>query len=169
LDSLASATLGQKKVGNGLDALKYFKAGQMDKLKEYCLEDVRLTRDLYEYGKRHGKLLYYEQRGPQIASVAVSWGHRNLETLRRAFQERLTVEIVYTHRAQSDTNNASKIVQLVDIYDLADTCFVGYSHLHGKIETFEAGRVSAVKLTERSFEVPAMFNATDYWNNRRLF
>jgi hypothetical protein len=65
---LVSATLGRKKLGSGLDALKYFKAGQMDKLKEYCLEDVRLTRDLYEYGKQHGKLLYYQQRGLQIAS-----------------------------------------------------------------------------------------------------
>ena len=174
LDSLASATLGQKKLGSGLDALKYFKAGQIDKLKEYCLEDVRLTRDLYEYGKRHGKLLYYEQRGLQIASLAASWGDRNREILRRALQGRLTVEIVYSappsrQAGSSDKDSGSKIVQLVDVYDLADNYFVGHSHLHGKIETFEAGRVSAVKLTEKPFEVPATFNATAYWNSRTLF
>lgn len=167
LESLTSATLGQKKLGSGLDALKYFKAGQMDKLKEYCLEDVRLTRDLYEYGKRYGKLLYYEQRGLQIASLPVSWGDRIPEILRRALQERFTVEIVYT--SASDKDSGSKTVQLVDVYDLADNYFVGYSHLHGKIETFEASRVSAIKMTEKPFEVPATFNATAYWNSRTLF
>jgi len=165
LQSLATATLNQKKLGSGLDALKYFKAGQMDKLKEYCLEDVRLTRDLYEYGKRHGKLLYYEQRGLQISSLPVSWGDRSQEILKRALQERLTVEIVYA----SQNNSDSKVVQRVDVYDLADNYFVGYSHLHRKIETFEVHRVSAVKLSETSFDVPATFNATVYWNSRTLF
>jgi WYL domain/RNase_H superfamily len=165
LESLATATLNKKKLGSGLDALKYFKAGQMDKLKEYCLEDVRLTRDLYEHGKRYGKLLYYEQRGLQISSLPVSWGDRSQETLRRALQERLTVEIVYA----SEKDNDSKIVQLADVYDLVDNYFVGYSHLHGKIETFEVSRVSATKLTQNPFEVPATFDAKAYWNSRTLF
>jgi hypothetical protein len=167
LDSLASATLGQKKLGSGLDALKYFKAGQMDKLKEYCLEDVRLTRDLYEYGKRHGKLLYYEQRGLQIANLPVSWGDRIPEILKRALQERFTVEIVYS--SPSEKNSGSRTVQLVDVYDLAYNYFVGYSQLHSKTMTFEIGRVSAAKLTEKPFEVPATFNAMAYWNSRTLF
>ncbi len=174
LESLVSATLGQKKLGSGLDALKYFKTGQMDKLKEYCLEDVRLTRDLYEYGKRHGKLFYYEQRGLQIASLPVSWGDRIPEILKRALQERFTVEIVYIsppgrQAGPSDKDSGSKIVQLVDVYDLADNYFVGYSHLHGKIETFEISRVSAVKMTEKPYEVPATFDAMAYWNSRTLF
>ena len=169
LDGLVSATLGRKKLGSGLDALKYFKAGQMDKLKEYCLEDVRLTRDLYEYGKQHGKLLYYQQRGLQIASFAIGWGDRSRDTLRRALQERLTVEVVYTPPASSDKDDLSKIVQLMDVYDLADNYFVGFSHLQGKIEIFETGRISAIKITEKSFEVPVTFNALAYWNSRTLF
>jgi hypothetical protein len=169
LDGLVSATLGRKKLGSGLDALKYFKAGQMDKLKEYCLEDVRLTRDLYEYGKRHGKLLYYQQRGQQIASFAVGWGDHSRETLRRALQERLTVEIVYTSSMSSDKDNLSKIVHLMDIYDVVDNYFVGYSHLHGRIDIFETGRISSILMTEKPFEVPATFNAMAYWNSRTLF
>jgi DEAD/DEAH box helicase domain-containing protein len=169
LDSLVSATLGRKKLGSGLDALKYFKAGRMDKLKEYCLEDVRLTRDLYEYGKRHGRLLYYARRGLEIAHFPVSWGDRTGDILQRAFQERLTVEIVYTAQVSSDKNNLSKTIQLVDVYDLAENYFVGHAHLSGRIETFDAGRVSAVKITEKTFEVPAAFNAIAYWNSRTLF
>ena len=72
LDGLVSATLGRKKLGSGLDALKYFKAGQMEKLKEYCLEDVRLTRDLYEYGKRNQCVLVSRFSSSPMR-VAVEW------------------------------------------------------------------------------------------------
>jgi len=40
-----------------------FREGKMDELCDYCLQDVRLTRDLYEYGKKHGKLLYENKLG----------------------------------------------------------------------------------------------------------
>jgi len=56
LDSIAEATLGTNKIGSGLDAIRYFRAGQLDKLKEYCAEDVKITRDIYEYAKNNGLL-----------------------------------------------------------------------------------------------------------------
>ncbi|MDP2933750.1 MAG: ribonuclease H-like domain-containing protein [bacterium] len=58
LDSIASSTLGANKIASGLDAIRFWKSGQLDKLKEYCLSDVRLTRDLYEYVLQNGKLYY---------------------------------------------------------------------------------------------------------------
>jgi DEAD/DEAH box helicase domain-containing protein len=58
LDNLAQMTLGTAKSGDGLDALKYYKQGRMDDLKKYCLDDVRITRDLYDYVVQYGKLLY---------------------------------------------------------------------------------------------------------------
>ena len=67
LDSLAQATLGQGKLGSGLDALEYYRVGDWDRLERYCLEDVKLTRDLYEYAKANGQLLY--QKGPRRAPV----------------------------------------------------------------------------------------------------
>jgi DEAD/DEAH box helicase domain-containing protein len=72
LNALAVETLGAAKLGNGLDALGYWKRGEIEKLKAYCLEDVRLTRDLYEYGKTHGRL-YYRKDGER-REVAVRWG-----------------------------------------------------------------------------------------------
>ncbi|NQS99910.1 MAG: ribonuclease H-like domain-containing protein, partial [Candidatus Omnitrophica bacterium] len=54
LNSLAQATLDIGKSGSGLDALKYFRQGEMDKLAQYCQQDVFVTRQLYEYGNRHG-------------------------------------------------------------------------------------------------------------------
>lgn len=58
LDNLAQMTLGTAKSGDGLEALKMFRQGRMEELKKYCLNDVRITRDLYEYVRKYGKLLY---------------------------------------------------------------------------------------------------------------
>jgi DEAD/DEAH box helicase domain-containing protein len=73
LETLAQATLGRGKVGTGLDALRYFQQGEFEKLKAYCLEDVRVTRDLYEHGKRHKKLLYYDRPGEKVLTLPVQW------------------------------------------------------------------------------------------------
>ena len=71
LDTLVKATLGEGKTGHGLDAIRYFREGDMEKLKSYCLADVRLTRDLYEYGKRHGQMKY--QKNSNYYSIPVNW------------------------------------------------------------------------------------------------
>jgi DEAD/DEAH box helicase domain-containing protein len=73
LETLARATLGRGKIGTGLDALRYFKQGEVEKLKAYCLEDVKVTRDLYEYGKTHKKLLYFDRAETQTLSLSVQW------------------------------------------------------------------------------------------------
>lgn len=58
LDIMAQESLGTGKSGDGLDAIKYYETGQLDKLKEYCLQDVAVTRDLYDYGIRKGSIKY---------------------------------------------------------------------------------------------------------------
>src|SRR3989344_7124947 len=63
LDGIAEATLGKKKNGNGLEAGKWWAEGNIDKVREYCIDDVRLTRDLYEYAKKHGLLKYRDFDG----------------------------------------------------------------------------------------------------------
>ena len=73
LDSIAKATLNAQKSGHGLDAIRYFREGNMDALKKYCLDDVRLTRDIFEYGKTHGKVFYTSKYQPETLSVPVDW------------------------------------------------------------------------------------------------
>jgi len=58
LDDLVINTLGKRKSANGLLAVQYFRQGRMDELKKYCLDDVRLTRDLYEHCLEHGELKF---------------------------------------------------------------------------------------------------------------
>lgn len=73
LDSVASATLGTKKSGSGLDAIRYFREGEIEKLKKYCLDDVRITRELYEYGAKNKELFYTSKYGNAKKSCAIQW------------------------------------------------------------------------------------------------
>jgi DEAD/DEAH box helicase domain-containing protein len=58
LDNLAEATLGKKKSGDGLIAQTWWEQGLVDKVRQYCLDDVKITNELYEYARKHGKLKY---------------------------------------------------------------------------------------------------------------
>jgi DEAD/DEAH box helicase domain-containing protein len=58
LDTLAEATLGKKKIGHGLEAIEWWKKGEIDKIIKYCLEDVKITKELYEYALKNSTLKY---------------------------------------------------------------------------------------------------------------
>lgn len=58
LDSVAEATLGKNKSGHGLDAIQWWQNGEIDKLIQYCKEDVKLTKDLYDYALTNNNLKY---------------------------------------------------------------------------------------------------------------
>lgn len=49
LDVVCSGTLGVGKSGYGGDAPKWFQAGEWARLVDYCVDDVRLERDLGEF------------------------------------------------------------------------------------------------------------------------
>ena len=66
LDRLAEHTLGIKKTGNGLLALKWFSQGRMDLLEKYCRKDVEITRDLFLYGIRKKHLLFQNKAGMTV-------------------------------------------------------------------------------------------------------
>ncbi|MCL4208916.1 ribonuclease H-like domain-containing protein [Patescibacteria group bacterium] len=58
LDSVAVETLGVGKSGDGLDAIKYYKNQQWEELKKYCIQDVAVTRDVYDYGLSKGHVKF---------------------------------------------------------------------------------------------------------------
>ncbi len=58
LDAVAKETLGIGKSGDGLDAVKYFRSGNFEALEKYCLQDVEVTRDVYDYGLKNGKVMF---------------------------------------------------------------------------------------------------------------
>jgi len=76
LDSIAQATLKEGKSGSGLEAVQLFKEGRLEELKQYCLDDVRITKEIYEYGNSTGKILFLSNRDWQVHEVPVKWGEK---------------------------------------------------------------------------------------------
>lgn len=60
LDDVAKATLKIQKSGNGLQAVEWYKQGEIEKIREYCLQDVKVTKDIYDYGIKNKQLFYAE-------------------------------------------------------------------------------------------------------------
>ncbi len=72
LDSIAKATLGRGKSGQGLDALRWYKEGRFDLIERYCRDDVDITRQVVEYGRDRGHLKYLDRFG-EVRTSPVDW------------------------------------------------------------------------------------------------
>ncbi len=72
LDAVASATLGETKNADGLQAVYWFRQGQLDKVIAYCRRDVELTWRLYQFGRREGYVQYRDRRR-RLQRVLVRW------------------------------------------------------------------------------------------------
>jgi DEAD/DEAH box helicase domain-containing protein len=77
LSHLAQATLGVPKLADGLQSLRWWKAGEREKVIEYCRADVELTRRLFEFGREHGYLVYRDHQG-RPARLPVRFGEKDL-------------------------------------------------------------------------------------------
>lgn len=60
LDSVADGTLGLKKNGSGLQAIQWWKEGNITKLREYCLKDVEITKKIFDYALANQSLKFKE-------------------------------------------------------------------------------------------------------------
>ena len=72
LDNLARATLNAPKSADGMQALQWWKEGNLASIAEYCRKDVEITRDVYLFGHREGYLLFTNKAGQQVR-VVVEW------------------------------------------------------------------------------------------------
>jgi DEAD/DEAH box helicase domain-containing protein len=69
LDLLAKANLGVGKTNHGLDAIKFYNAGDWVSLERYCTQDVLVTRDLYELARKQGYLLVPDKWSTEMHKV----------------------------------------------------------------------------------------------------
>ncbi len=72
LDAIAEASLGTTKSADGLKAVEWFRAGELEKVAEYCKVDVDITRRVYEFGRDNGFVHYRSKLGSKL-KVAVNW------------------------------------------------------------------------------------------------
>jgi DEAD/DEAH box helicase domain-containing protein len=58
LDSVAQATIGAKKSADGLQAVRWWKEGNVKDIMKYCEQDVRVTKEIFEYARKHGHVKF---------------------------------------------------------------------------------------------------------------
>lgn len=63
LESAARVTLGVGKSGDGKDAPKWFRDGEVEKVFQYCIDDVDITLRLYEHILKRGYINYFDRAG----------------------------------------------------------------------------------------------------------
>ncbi|HBD24801.1 MAG: hypothetical protein A2566_00110 [Candidatus Zambryskibacteria bacterium RIFOXYD1_FULL_40_13] len=73
LDQIAEGTFGIGKSGNGLEAVAWWRSGEIEKIRKYCLDDVRITKDVYEYALKNKKLIFKE--GPFMKEIKLDTKH----------------------------------------------------------------------------------------------
>ena len=61
-----------RKSADGLLALQWYKEGKIDKIIEYCIKDVEITRDVFLYGQKN-KCLFLKSKYKGRQKLEVDW------------------------------------------------------------------------------------------------
>ena len=73
LGILAEANVGVGKTGHGLEAIDMYHRGEMDKLKEYCLQDVKITKLIFDLIASRGYLWIPQRNIPQMEKLEIMY------------------------------------------------------------------------------------------------
>jgi DEAD/DEAH box helicase domain-containing protein len=72
LDDIAKATLQISKSADGLQALRWYEEGKIEEIKTYCEQDVKVTKEVYEFGIKN-RMLYYPTLTGDLMPIAVNF------------------------------------------------------------------------------------------------
>jgi DEAD/DEAH box helicase domain-containing protein len=72
LEAVARGTLGAGKSADGLMAVEWWKTGQIQKIIDYCLQDVKVTRDVFQFGRQNG-MVRIQRSEDKVVEVPVQW------------------------------------------------------------------------------------------------
>lgn len=77
LDDVAKATIGAKKSADGLAAVRWWREGEIKKIKKYCEQDVKVTKKVFDYAMEHGHVLFKNgYRKQEIPLDTSSWTNK---------------------------------------------------------------------------------------------
>jgi DEAD/DEAH box helicase domain-containing protein len=71
LDGIAKATLGIAKSGHGSDAIAWWNAGEVQKIVDYCLQDVRVTKEVFDYAEANQKLFFEDKLSGEKVELSI--------------------------------------------------------------------------------------------------
>jgi DEAD/DEAH box helicase domain-containing protein len=72
LEDVAAASLGAGKTADGLQALRWWQQGRLLEIAEYCAYDVKVTKEVHEFGAKNGFVKFNDKNGRE-QKVAVKW------------------------------------------------------------------------------------------------
>lgn len=72
LEAVARGTLGTGKSAEGTMAVEWWKSGQIQKIIDYCLQDVKVTRDIFMFGRQNG-FVRIQRSEANAVQVNVQW------------------------------------------------------------------------------------------------
>lgn len=72
LEAVARGTLKAGKSADGLLAVEWWKTGQIQKIIDYCTQDVRVTRDVFNFGRQNG-FVRIQRSDDNCVDVPVQW------------------------------------------------------------------------------------------------
>lgn len=146
LDSVAQSTLLEGKEGDGLEAILYYHRGEWEKLEHYCLVDVRVTRDVYEYGRRHGHIWYTDSG--RLTPIPVRWqGPKTVSTiLKEAHDNNYHLELECLGERGQD---GERIKHTFEIRRLNQDTAKGWCHTTSKELTLPIKNIFSVKIIDR--------------------
>lgn len=159
LDSIAYGTLNRNKSAQGIKAIDWFKSGQIDKIKEYCLEDVKITKEIYEFGLKNGYIKAFSRNNLDIIKIPVSFGRATEGALINAnkymaeafnFKKRIIVKYnTFYNKAEDEL--------LLEIYHIKGNYIEAFDVNSGKIKLLRIDRINQLKTLNESYEIPKDF------------
>jgi len=157
LAALAEATLGESKSANGLEALKWYKEGKIQQIKDYCLQDVKVTKNLYEYGKEKGHVLFKSFVDGKIHSIPISWNNGIeipvAKVVEDGFKNRCRLAIEYVS-SEDNGGEGFRKERKIDVYKIKNGEVEAYCHLRKDVRNFRLNRIVRAELTNENYSLP---------------
>lgn len=149
LDNIAQTTLAHGKSGTGLDAINYYRTKQFDKLANYCIDDVKVTKGIYEYGMRQGQLWY--ANGGEMLSYPASWAQECTipKLLKQAVESHQRLKIKYLQI--KDDADPQTIEREIDVLELGDEKIKVFDHHTQQKQEFKIKQIIFAKNTQQKF------------------
>ncbi len=73
LGILAEANVGAGKTGHGMEAIDLYRRGKMEKLKEYCVNDVKITKAIFDLIREKGYLWIPDRNTSQMKKLELPY------------------------------------------------------------------------------------------------
>ncbi len=154
LNNIAEASLGLSKSGHGLDAITWYREGNIERLKQYCLDDVKITKGIYEYGLLHGYFLanlsgfnplFTEDSLRDGYAIPATWSRiHHISTLERvierAFSEKRNMEIDYVSSTAPEGEGFRK-KRVIEVRDRTHNSVRAYCFLREAERVFRIPRI----------------------------